>query len=317
MGEPLGLRATQRWVQGVITHPHGVLGGVAAQRAGPGAARVAGDVVAASSRRLSPEQRLAIYASDYSRRLLECMQAMYPVLRHALGDELFDAFTLDYLASHPSTGPSLFDLPREFERHLADTRPPDEAWPDFIIDLARLERTFSDVFDGPGSEGAAAASPDTGAAPADHAARRLVASPALRLLEFRYPVVEYFHEVRRQDDPPLPGPARSWAAVHRRNYVVMMTELTREEFALLCAITSGTPDAVSLARPPEPSWIEARIEAWTEQGILVEQRQIEPPPSPPSPSPPSPSPPSPSPPSPSSVTVNASALAGPARGAHP
>ena len=273
MHDRADLAGIQRWVQAVITHPDGVPAGVAAVRGPrniPGGE--AGSIVTASHR-LSPEERLAIYHHDYYRRLLECMQAMYPALRQALGTDLFDQFTLDYLGSYPSTNPSLFDLSRNFAVHLADTRPQGEQWPDFIIDLARLERAFFVVYDGPGTEGEHFVErSDVPIEPSDSwLATRLRPSPALRLLDFQYPVVPYFQAVRRGEQPPLPQPLPTWAALNRRDYIVKITELTEQQHRVLAALTSGTPVAAALRRAeatnPAVAWSWAG--RWVELGFFA------------------------------------------------
>jgi hypothetical protein len=85
----------------------------------------------------------------------------FPVLKHALGAEVFDAFAVGYLERYPSRSYTLFQLGANFPRFLAETRPEagkgeGEAlpvnWPDFLIDLATLELTFNEVFDGLGVE---------------------------------------------------------------------------------------------------------------------------------------------------------------------
>lgn len=255
------LASIQRWVQDVITDPDGVPAGIAAARGRshfPGA----GGVVTAS-RHLSPEQRLAIYHHDYYGRLLECMRAIYPALQHALGTDLFDQFSLDYLSSYPSTSASLFDLSHDFARHLADTRPQDEAWPDFIIDLARLERAFFVVYDGPGTEGRRIVEPPDlpGELPGSWQTVCLEPSPDLRVFDFSYPVVAYFRAVRRDQQPDLPPPRRTWAALNRRDYVVHVTELTEHQHRVLAALTSGTPVAAALREAGESH--HARAWSWT------------------------------------------------------
>ena len=267
------LAGIQHWVQTVITHPEGVPAGLAAAGGShslPGEA--AGDVVIAS-RRLAPEERLAIYHHGYFRRLLECMQAMYPALRHALGSDLFDQFTLDYLGSYPSTGPSLFDLAGNFTRHLSDTRPQDEEWPDFIIDLARLERAFFVVYDGPGTEGEHLLDGTDGWPRPDVRlpATRLTPSPALRLLDFRYPVVPYFQAVRRGEHPDLPQPHMSWAVLNRLEYVVRITELTEQQHRVLAALISGMPVAAALGEAGEtdPAAALAWTVRWAELGFFA------------------------------------------------
>src|SRR5580692_8704657 len=155
------LAQIQRWLQAVITHPDGVEAGLASSEARD-QIDVASDgveqVVEPSKRRTSVE-RLEIYANAYYARLLECLRDEFPALLHAAGEEVFDGLAFGYLQSYPSQSYTLADLSRQFAQYLEETRPRDEddesgapSWPDFMIDLVRLERCYSEIFDGPGAE---------------------------------------------------------------------------------------------------------------------------------------------------------------------
>src|SRR4051812_450530 len=110
--------------------------------------------VVRSTAGLGAPERIALYRRGYRARLVECMHETHPALRHALGDGLFDEFALDYLAATPSRSYTLLDLGARFADHLEATRPDgDELWPEFIVDLARLERAFHEVYEGLGAEG--------------------------------------------------------------------------------------------------------------------------------------------------------------------
>ncbi len=250
----------QRWMQTVLMHPEGVAEGVASAAArehlevGPEEV----EHVVTPSRALTAMDRLSIYATAYYARLLECLREEFPVLAHALGEELFDAFAVGYLQKYPSRSYTLNDLATRFPRYLAETRPgqeegegPPADWPDFLIDLATLELTFSEVFDGPGVEGERLL--DTAQLRAVPAAcwpeARLVPVPCLRLLSLRYPVHEYYAAVRRKQDPPPPSQANSRLALTRWDYVVRHYPLSRPEYEVLHALMAGWPvgDAIGLA----------------------------------------------------------------------
>lgn len=79
--------------------------------------------VLARSNVLGPLDRLAVYGHAYFARLLDCLREEYPVLKHALGDEAFDAFATGYLQEHPSRSYTLFELGAKFPDFLRDTRP--------------------------------------------------------------------------------------------------------------------------------------------------------------------------------------------------
>src|SRR5581483_6380291 len=119
------LNRNQRWMQTVIMHPEGVAEGVASAPAREcldiGPEQV--EQVVTPSRTLTALDRLSIYGNAYYARLLECLREEFPVLVHALGEELFDAFTVGYLQKYPSRSYTLNDLATNFPRYLAETRP--------------------------------------------------------------------------------------------------------------------------------------------------------------------------------------------------
>ena len=62
----------------------------------------------------SSVDRLAIYRGPITPRLLECLQAEFPVLATALGEELFNEFAFAYLQAYPSRSYTLDHLGRDF-----------------------------------------------------------------------------------------------------------------------------------------------------------------------------------------------------------
>jgi hypothetical protein len=245
-----GFDTIQRWMQAVIMHPVGVAEGIVSAEA-----RVHIDVTPAEaervvtrSRALTALERMAIYSYAYYARLLECLREEFPVLKQALGEEVFDAFAVGYLQQYPSRSYTLFQLGASFPRYLAETRPEvgegdglPVDWPDFLIDLATLELTFNEVFDGPGVEGEPVLDADQlrTISPERLLEARLVGVPCLRLLVLRYPVHKYFTAVRRHEQPDPPGPAETYVAVTRRRYVVRHYELSRPAYQLLHALLVG------------------------------------------------------------------------------
>ena len=127
---------------------------------------------------------------------------------------------------------------------MTDTRPAtaDAAdWSDFLIDLARLERTLSEVFDGPGCE----AKP-----PLNHEEilaidserwpqARLTTAPCLRLLALRFPLNDYYTAIKSGGESPLPQAADAWLAITRRDYIVRRYSLNRPQFILLSELQRG------------------------------------------------------------------------------
>jgi len=256
------LEQIQRWMQATIMHPGNVVEGVVAAEARHHIDVGLDDIeqVVTRSQALTALERLAIYGYAYRARLVECLREEYPVLRHALGDEAFDAFAFDYLRMYPSKSYTLSQLGANFPRFLAETRPMEgdnvglpDSWPDFLIELTVLERTFNEVFDGPGVEGELLLDPDQLAAlgPERLLEARLVSVSCLRLLALQYPVQRYFTAVRRKQDPTPPGPAETYLAVTRKQFVVRHYELSFPAYQVLSALYAGESVGQAIGRAVE------------------------------------------------------------------
>lgn len=292
-GSPRPLRALQSWLQAVITHPEGVRDGALSPEAQRVIRLSRGEVesVIRRSRNLTSEERLGIYANAYYARLLECLAEVYPVLARALGEEVFNSFAFEYLQRYPSRSYTLTRLGESFPRFLAETRPDldgegrppaEPSWPDFLIDLARLEWEIGQVFDGPGVEGRPLLAADELQAipPERFGEARLEPVVCLRLLSFRFPVNAYYTGSRRagdEEEVPIPGPGEEHLALTRRDFVVRRYPLTRSQLALLSALTAGRPVAAAVAAAAEVSELDddalaAQLQGWfrfwTAQGLF-------------------------------------------------
>lgn len=262
--EPPPLNVVQRWMQSVIMHPDGVEAGLASDAAHEHLDVAPEDVeqVIHRSQAQTSIERLSIYANAYYSRLLECLGEEFPVLKKTLDEETFNAFAFDYLQRYPSQSYTLGKLGESFARYLTETRPaadrpngdsPDEPppdWPDFLIDMATLEWTFSLVFDGPGIEGQTLlTSEQLQAIDAEKwPGARLELVPCLKLLALKFPVNAFYTAVRRGEEPEIPAPAPTWVAVTRRDYIVRRHDLTERQFVLLSALAAGETIAAAIER---------------------------------------------------------------------
>jgi hypothetical protein len=202
--------------------------------------------VVSRSQALTSVERLSIYANAYYARLLECLGEEFPVLKQTLGEETFDAFAFGYLQQYPSRSYTLGKLGENFARFLAETRPVEDAadeieeelsaddvaprlggslalpkdeaqletpgelppeWPDFLIDLATMEWTFSQVFDGRGVEGQPLLSAEQlrDIDPEAWMSARLETVCCLRLLALKFPLNDYYTAMRRGPSSPSPS----------------------------------------------------------------------------------------------------------------
>ena len=244
------LERLQRWMQGVITQ-QGEASAVVASGVGgrgPDLSHCSVEDVVPRSATLSGEGRLAIYQRSYHARLLQTFQSVFPSLLRATGEELFNRFALDYLRAHPPHSYTLDRLADDFPHHLAENRPDADApperreqWPDFIIELATLELAFLKVYDGPGLEGreSPGASDVRALTDAQLLDVRPVPAPCLRLFACSYPVHTYLLAARRGETPSLPATAESFICMTRRDYRVMMYELTPTQYDFMRALDGG------------------------------------------------------------------------------
>ena len=261
MPERTHLRRLQEQMRGAIT--------------GPVPLGLDAEAVVRSSAKLSASQRLDLYRRSHRLRLLEAMRAFYPALAHMLGRELFDDLAWEYLQERPSRSYTLQRLGEELPDHLEAARPdadgPREAWPDLMIDLARLERTFAEVYDGPGLE--AEAAPTSAALPAAPDAGWLAATaepaPCLRLVRSSFAAGPYLAAVRQGEEPAVPVPAESFLAVSRRDYAVRLTPLEAAQYRLLDRLRRGDrieQAAAAAEVPPLAAWREVR--RWSDESFF-------------------------------------------------
>jgi hypothetical protein len=196
------------------------------------------------SARLSPVEQLEIYREQFYLRHTASLVEDFPGVGGILGQDAWDKLVWDYLASR---APTSYDL-AELGAGLADFAATRD-WltaRDLVVDMARLEYAHLEVFAAP--DAAPLDPAKLAAVPEDAWERaRLVPDTGLRLLAFRYPVVELRRAIVSQSDRgetsplALPAPKASHFAIHRRKLAVFHDELTRGAFALLEHIARGEP----------------------------------------------------------------------------
>lgn len=210
------LKRTQQWVQGVITHPEGIHRGAKATLINDEEWSIA--TVVSPSNTLSSAQRIAIYHTSYFARLLECFKSEYQGLFNALGEELFHHLTWSFLQVHPSTTYTLNELGKLFPDYLESTlresldgATPD-SWQIFIVDMARYERTYTEVYNGGGHE--EILSVDMfGLDP-------LTLSPSVTTLKLEFPISKCIDQFRENETSNFPDQATSYYIINRDRYRV-------------------------------------------------------------------------------------------------
>jgi hypothetical protein len=196
--------------------------------------------------RLSPTERLDVYADMYFYRLKDCLAEDYPNLAAWIGPARFHNLVTDYLLAHPSRHPSLRELGRALPVFLESQPLP--ARFACAPDLARLEWARLDVFDDADATPLAReALLRPGAAAPEDCMLALV--PALRLLQLERGVLALWraladgnHTAERASGPASP---RQAVCVWRRGFTIFHRSLAADEERCLRAFT-GKP--LSLAR---------------------------------------------------------------------
>ena len=213
---------------------------------------------------LSALERLAIYNDGYFARLVECLADDYQALAHALGAAEFERLARAYIALHPSGSPSLNAYGAGMASYLA-TR--SEPWAPFAHDLARLEWALVEVIH---AEVAERLEPDALARvrPEDWPRARLVASPALCVLAFSYPVNRFYQAFRDGGQPEMPQPEPSAVVVQRSGLSLYRLGLEPAMRLLLEPLVAGRTLGEALAAlerglsPAELLIAQARLAEW-------------------------------------------------------
>jgi hypothetical protein len=117
--QPRSLETIERWLQAVITEPAGIVAGLASAEAQRNIDVSAEEIekIVTRSKTLTATQRLSIYGHAYFARLQECLRAEFPVLLHALDENLFNFFTFEYLKYYPPRSYTLNQLGENFPRY--------------------------------------------------------------------------------------------------------------------------------------------------------------------------------------------------------
>ena len=98
----------------------------------------------ASDDRMTPIERVEIYANGYFYRILDVLKEDYPAILAVVGADNFHNLATGYLIDCPPTEPSIYFAGRHFAGYLA-THPLRARFP-YLADLARLERGTLESF---------------------------------------------------------------------------------------------------------------------------------------------------------------------------
>ena len=232
------------------------------------------DDVVVEKRGLSTRERLAIYTTGYVLRLLDCMREDFPVLRGFVGDSVFDAFAKAYLITRPPSSPSLYELGADFSKFLEETKPVSEGFDaetgamlNLPPELARIERARAEVLRACGTEDDPPAAEPLSPVAVFGEGLTLQVTPCLRLLEMKFPLVDFLRRSDIGERPEPPAPRVSFVAIGRSNYRLHVEEISHWQFAFLRACehpTSSYPavQVAALESGRDPGQTLADVAMW-------------------------------------------------------
>ncbi|WP_193317334.1 HvfC/BufC N-terminal domain-containing protein [Janthinobacterium violaceinigrum] len=239
---PVPLAQLQAWFLTAMTAPGGAARG--AQLAGERHGLTQEQVLKRARGGPAP---LHIHADGYVQRLLECLQADYPVLRKVMGDELFAFFARAYVWRHPSASATLYDLGGGFADFLAasqrDAGERQQALR-FPVELARLERARSEAGRAPGLEKLAPPMLPSGLELLLGPMQQWRLAPCARLLALSFPLCDYWQQAQAAPGdavPAQPQATPAFVAISRMHYRIVMQELQPWQFDWLQALDGGAP----------------------------------------------------------------------------
>lgn len=218
--------------------------------------------------------RLHVYEHAYTARIADVLAHDYPKLAKLID---LRGLTPDYLRAHPPVEPSLREVGVHIARFLAEAAgQPAKSSPvvwtgePHLVDLARLERARTEVFDS--ADAAPLAREDLAALdPAEFPALRLQLVPSSRVVTLTTNADEVWDAIEDDREPPTPaaldespatpGDSARTVLVWRREYTVVHRTLDADEARVAHALVAGTSfgDACELLDAPAERAIELLV----------------------------------------------------------
>ena len=222
--------------------------------------------------------RLGIYGDGYGARLVEALQANFPVLTELLGEADFEKLGTAYVRSHDSQFYSI----RYYGNALADFLATDSEYEGapVLAELARWEWAMTEVFDAADAD-AIGVSDLANVAPDDWADLRLEFHPSVRRLNLAWNAPQIWKAVSEGEDVPEvvfnAEPVR-WLLWRQelRTYFrsfepgeAQAFEAAREgqSFGELCAVLCD-----ECGEAQAPATAAGFLRGWVESGLLIATR---------------------------------------------
>ena len=228
--------------------------------------------------RVPIETRLSIYGDGYCSRLIEALQANFPVLSELLGEADFAALGTVYVRSHDSP---FFSI-RYYGNALADflATEPEYSGAPVLADLARWEWMMTEVFDAADAEAVTVANLAQ-LAPEEWAELRFGLHPSVRRLGLAWNAPQIWNAVSDKEEPPeveFSATPVEWV-LWRQELRTYFRSLQPGEAGALQAVRDGqsfgelcTLLCAEFGEEAAPSQAAGFLRAWVESGMLTAVR---------------------------------------------
>jgi hypothetical protein len=251
----------------LVTAPEGVGKTLAAA----GLDATAAEALVKGDDRLGAVDRLDVYANMYFFRLLEVLADAYPKVAAALGETAFHNLITGYLEAcrprHPSIAMAGDRLPEFLAGHPYGAEKP------WLVPLARLDRAYAEVFDGP--DGETLTLDDVRALPPEQVATLpLKLIPCHRLLLHPIAVDPLWRALEEGEDGE-PGEGPEVLLVWRQDIAVYHRAVEGDEGELLALAAEGTSLQRLCDHVAAPSTEEAAqqvfhlLARWLSDGLVL------------------------------------------------
>lgn len=231
--------------------------------------------------RVPVETRLGIYGNGYRTRLIEALEASFPVLRTVLEEADFHTLASRYIHSHPST---FFSI-RYYGDQLAQFLAADEEYSKapLLAQLAQWEWAMAAAFDAPDAQ-ALGLDFFAQVAPEDWSELRFTWSPSVQLLALEWNVPQLWKAVTEESERPDPAVSEQPVPylIWRRELQIYFRALAPAEATALAASRSGQSFGElcvllceHLADESEASLQAAGfLRGWVQSGLIVTQEPV-------------------------------------------
>lgn len=229
-----------------------------------------------STKKISADERFDVYSQGYRLRLIECLEANFPVLAKYLGEDAFFELGLGYLYEYPSQNPSVRWFGHKFSEFIGET----EKYGDnhFLIELAKFEWTITLVFDGPDFP-SLSFSDLSQISPENWSDLVFSFHPSLYRLELNWNSARIWeaglHEKKLPKPKKLTSP-QSWM-LWRKNLEVSLSLLEAQEAKILDLALRGETWSTlcealleNMSEEEIPNYIAPLFQKWVLQGLIVD-----------------------------------------------